>query len=77
MSVHSESEAGALLAYAVRFLQPRQESVQLIIRWRGEQYRARFDWPGVVHLLPVGAELPAVSSVVGDPSRVDSWREVP
>ena len=76
MSVQSESEAVALLVHAVRFLQPRQESVQLIVAWRGGQYRARFDWPGVVHLVPVGAELPAVSSVAGDPSRVASWREI-
>ncbi len=76
MSVQSESDAAALLAQAVRILLPRQESAQLIISWRGDQYRARFDWPGVVHLLPEGEELPAVSSIAGDPSRVASWREV-
>jgi hypothetical protein len=75
MSVRTEHDAAALLAQAVRLLQPRREPVRLIVLWHDVEYAVRFDWSGVVHVLPLRSNEPLVSSVAGDPSMIATWRE--
>lgn len=75
MSVQTEEDAVALLAQAVRLLAPRREPVRLRLIWRGVEYAVRFDWPGVVNVLPLRSDEPVVSSVAGDPATIAAWRE--
>jgi hypothetical protein len=75
MSVQSKADAKELLAQAVRLLQPRQASTRLRATWRGVEYDVRFDWPGVVNVLPVNDKRPVVSSAPGKPGTVETWRD--